>query len=245
MAGGIQLLDENIIISPNLDTWADIGSGTDFATWDDWTQWATNPDDLEWESQRADLGVSTDFTLSIETDASGEVTYEVYVSNTGAFSGEETTHTIAPGDTNIEAFTGQFFYIVTTISSTDGTQPTLRDQSFTSSDETFRRRLVNQNTANLSGVASAKELDLGFAYSKIVTIFMTPHQPGGWVVPDYWADGYTETAPPIFPNIVQKTFGSPKISLATYDGVYTEGVVDIEVVYLPGISMIDGNLVRS
>ena len=87
-------------------------------------------------------------------------------------------------------------------------------------------------------------LDLSFAYSKIVTIFMTPHQPGGWVLDDYWADGYTETAPPIFPNNVSKDLPTPEISLATHEGIYTNAVVDIEVVYLPAMTLVDGNLTR-
>lgn len=243
MAEGIFLEDENIIISPNQDTWAELGSGTDYPTWADWTDWATNPDDLEWQSDVTDLGVPAYFTVQIETDGSGVISYDIVVSETGVFNGEETTTTITEGDTDIEAFYGQYFYITTNIQS-DGSQPTLRTQTFTTSDEVFRRRILNQNTANWSGVASAKEVELPFEASKIVTIFMTPHQPGGYVLADYWADDYTETAPAIFPNIVEKTLSSPKISLATYEGIYTEGVVDLEVVYLPAMSLIDGNLTR-
>lgn len=242
---GIQLVDENIIISPNRATWADLGAGTDYPTWADWNDWAEDPEDLVWTTDIVDLGEITAFTLEILTEGSGDIEYKVHTSDSGLFNGEETTVDILAGD-NVEAFSGKLFYIETRIIA-NGSVPTLRSQSFTSSNEVFRKRILNLNTAILPGAASTKELEelITWNYSKIVTMIITPLQPGGYVEADYWADTYTEVAPPVFPNIVSKEFGNPRISLATYEGIYTEGACDVEVVYMPGITLQeDGNLVR-
>jgi hypothetical protein len=227
---GIQNLDTNLIEAPSTSTWDDITS------WDTWTNWTGEPAaQLTWLTEQLDLGSSQYFNLQVATQATGSVSeYSVYVSDTGAFAGEETVTTINPGDTNIEGFYGQYVIILVTVDYVAASgAPNISSVTANATSERLEIVLTDINSADLTGSTTAKQLVLPRNVSKVVSMFVQPHQPGLYVASDYVADDYFESAPPVFSNIADKDRLIPKVSFATYEGIYTNSIFDIKLAVLP------------
>jgi len=227
---GIFNADTNLIESPSTSTWADLTS------WEDYTTWTGVPaTQLTWLSDTIDLETTQYFNLQVSSVVNGTISeLIVYTSTTGEFNGEETQTTITPGDTNIEGFYGQYAIVKITVDYVETLgPPTITSISTTATSERLELIQTDINSANLSGGLQAKELSIGRNASKVVSMFIQPHQPGGYFVDDYVADDYVETSPPVFSNIVDKDRNTPKVSFATYEGIYTNSVFDIKIAILP------------
>mgnify|MGYP003624310730 FL=1 len=227
---GIFNLTTNLIEAPSTSDWSDL------TTWDAWNNWSGEPAaQLTWLSEQLDLESSQYFNLQVSTTAIGTVSeYTVYVSQTGSFAGEETSTTITPGDTNIEGFYGQYVVVLVTVDYDAASgPPSISDISATATSERLEIVLTDINSADLNGGLQAKELVLPRKASKVVSMFIQPHQPGGYFTVDYVAPDYVETAPPVFANIAEKDRLIPKVSFATYEGIYTNSVFDIKLAVLP------------
>ena len=220
----------NVIEAPSTSAWSENTS------WENWTSWTGTPAaQLTWLTDTLDLGSSVYFNLTISTQAVGTISeYVVYVSTTGQFNGEETATTITPGDNNIEGFYGQYVVVKITVDYVPASgDPQITSINTNATSERLEIVLTDINSADLSGSLTAKELVLGRNVSKVVSMFIQPHQPGGYFAEDYVDTDYIETAPPVFGNISDKDRTSPKISFATYEGIYTNSVFDIKVAVLP------------
>lgn len=229
-------LDETngVIVAPNTGTWADIGAGTDFPTWDDWKNYSTTPSDLTWLTEVLDLGEIAYFNLETTVEALGSVSYTVYTSTTGAFAGEEASTTINAGDTNITAFYGQYVTVLITVAAVGGVTPILQDVSLRASSERFSILKYDLDTTALTGSLSGGfTIDPGRSVSKILSMRITPQQPGPYFEADYVADDYVETNNPAYPAIASKTNTAPKVVFTTDGGAYTNSIFDVELQCLP------------
>jgi len=231
---GLLDIENNVITAPNTGTWADIGSGTDFPTWDDWKNWSTTPSNLTWGTEVLDLTESVYFNLEVDIEATGSVSYTVYTSTTGAFAGEEVSTTINAGDTNISAFYGRFVTVLITVAAVGGQTPVLQEVSLKASSERFSILKYDLDTTTLTGSLSGGfQIDPGRSVSKILSMRITPQQPGAYFEADYVADDYVATSNPAYPAIASKSNTAPKVVFTTDGGAYTNSIFDVELQCLP------------
>ena len=230
------ILDEinGVVTAPNSGTWADIGSGTDFETWDDWKNWSTTPATVTWLTDILDLGSAQYFNLELSVEATGTVSYSVYTSPTGAFTGEETVTAISSTATNISAFYGRFVTVLVTAAPAGGSTPQITAVSTRASSERFSILKYDLDTTTLTGTTSGGfEIPVGRSVSKVLSMRITPQQPGPYFEPDYVADDYVEATAPAYPAIASKSNTAPKVVFTTDGGAYTNSIFDIELQVLP------------
>ena len=214
------------IIPFNTGTWSDL-SGT---TWDNFSSWISEPESpLNWSLLRVDLGRITYFNLQIECQAEGEVSYEVYTSETGAFNGEETTTVISAGDTDIPAFYGRYYVIAVQVERT-GKLNTLDNVNVTATTETFLISRSGINSSSFAGTASSRTLPLDRNVSHIWSIDIKATSSTHtlqWYVTDY------PTSNTLIPVINSKTRTGPTFKLIGLDNVARDGIIDYEIVAMP------------
>lgn len=228
-------LQTGIVVPNDTGTWADAPS-----TWEDWGAWAYAPaTPLLWLTNVIDLGESKDFTLNITTVANGDVTYDVYTSDTGVFGGEETVTSISATATGVGAFTGQFVIVAVKVAITSGIN-TLSSVDLAASDKTVDIRLNSVDTSTLTGTSSARQLSLPRTPSKVVHMQITPEELGtAFDIEAYVTANATSTQ--LIPRIVSRT--TPvTIALQGRDGVDRDGVCDIQLSVLPEQFMDGANL---
>lgn len=224
----------NTILPNNAATWAEY-SGT---TWANWTAWTGTPaDPLVWITDILDLGTVQTFNLNIETQATGTVSYTVFVSDTGAFAGEESETQINPGDTNIASFSGQFVAVAVSVAADSG--PTvIETMSLRTNNQTLSLKFSDIDTSTLPGTVDARVLESDRAISGILNMLITPKE-----VVDYSVDAYvtnTPTSKTVVPRIVDKS--QLTFALVGVDNQPRDAVVDIVVEALPLQSMSGNNL---
>lgn len=84
------------IIPTGSTTWADLGSSP-FGNWENWTSWNPTPNNIE-VSETIDAGTSAYRVPLIWTETLGDFSVTVDISDTGTFTGEQTTLTFATDD---------------------------------------------------------------------------------------------------------------------------------------------------
>ena len=224
---------EDIIFSPNTGTWADL------TTWDDWANWATAPTDpMIYGIECIDLGRSQVFNLIIETAAQGDVTYYVYTSNTGAFTGEETTTVIQPGDTDVPGFSGRFVIVMLSVAQTVGT-PTIFSTIVRASTESNTITLNDVDTSLLSGTTAGRVLSLPRVIGAATNMQITVKHVSNYTLDVYVTD--YPTCNTVLPRIIDKV--TPTIALIGLDNVPRDGVVDIKLDYVAAGQRSGNNLI--
>ena len=219
----------------NTGMWSDL-SGT---TWNSWSSWVNEPaDPMIWLTNVLDLQETIDFCLQISTVANGTVSYSVYVSDTGAFAGEETTTNIASGATGVAGFTGRYVIIAANVARTNGIN-TLYGVDVRASNNSINIRLNNIDTSTLAGTSSERTLVLPRAVSKIVNMEITPHELASAYTLDLYVSS-TQTSKQVVPKIVSKSISTPKIALVGLDNQPRNATVDVLITALPEQYM-DGN----
>lgn len=231
------VLDEiNGVVNP-----VDTGEWADYTAWDAWGAWEQSPSDpLVWLADVIDLGEVQDFVLDIVTDANGTVSYEIYVSDTGEFDGEETVTTIDPGDSGISAFRGRFVLVAISVAVTSGVN-TLNNVQITASNRTVDIKLNAVDTSTLSGTVNARQLALPRTPAKVVHMQITPEEVDAFNI-DAYVTAYP-TSTQLIPRIVSRTV-PVTIALQGRDGVDRDGVCDVTLSVLPEQFM-DGNNLRT
>lgn len=189
----------NTIVPVNTGTWA---SST--GTWAAFTSWVGQPaDPMIWLSELVDLGSTIDFTLRITSVYTGAISYDVYVSSTGQFGGEETVTTIIEGDEDIAAFRGRYVLVAAKVARGSGLN-TLSSLEIIAARNRFDLIFTDVNSTELSGDIYGRVIDLGRRVSKILMMSLsTREDPAG---DSYFADNYI---------------------LADYVGSYTENYIDL------------------
>jgi len=223
----------NSIEPQNTGSWTDLGS-----TWDESPNWNPTATELVWISEPIVLDASQTINLVIESSAQGSVEYEVYASDTAAFAGEETVTTIAQGATGVSAFSGQYFYIVATVTNTS-VLPLLEAFDITTNQKTSTKLSLNDiDTSTLDGTVSARELDFGRTVSGVKNLQITVKEVSDFTLESYVTDYPTSNT--LLPRIVNKT--TPSIALVGLDNVPRDAVVDVVAEVLPEQYMAGNNL---
>lgn len=211
--------------SANADDWSDLQSSP-YGTWANWRHWNTNPQNLQLridddllESKLRSPRISfTDLNATI-TSAS------LKISDTGAFSGEETTYTFVAG-TEVEVIAGRYYRWNFTFTGIGGLIAEVYDivQIY---DETLTTiTLKNVNTASLQTSTGHRIVE--HSLGTVDHCEITAHDTFTWVdrayaLPDDWNEN---TITPI-PGIITK---SPlTIILRDHFGVEVDGIVDITI----------------
>lgn len=229
-------LDEvnNIVVPNNDSTW------DDYTSWDAWTSWIGSPaDPLVWLTDVIDLGVEGTFNLEIETDADGTVSYSVFTSSEGTFSGEETQTDIASGDTSVSSFSGRYVIVAVYVTA-DSSINIIRGISLKANNRTIALKFNDIDTSTLSGTNTARVLSSDRAISGIVNMQITPKAVDAYDVDMYVSN--TPTSTTVIPKIIDKS--ALTFALVGIDNQPRDAVVDIVVEALP-LQYMDGNNLRS
>ena len=172
------------VIPENTGTWADFSG----ETWADWTQWINAPaDPLIHSLPPTDLTANVYFNLTTQASVVGNLTYDIHVSQTGAFAGEETTTTItapAPGEItgNLSAFYGRYVLVQANIASTSGLT-SIHDLTYTVTNEPFVIRLNDLDITQLTANGNAYIVPLGKTVGAVTNMQTTPNlSPDGNVL---------------------------------------------------------------
>lgn len=213
-----------------VNTWAAAASWTDF------TNYAGTNLPLTWTSEIQDLGETKWFTLDIQTSVVGRVEhYDIFVSETGLFGGEETVTRVTEGDFNIPAFYGRYYVVQVLITGTE-----MRSMTMTASSETKTLRLNDINTSTLSGTNTARTLPISYPISAVLDIDIKPKTPTAYAVNLYVSD--TATSSVLIPMVVSKSSTAPTIALYGIDNDPRDGVIDVTITALPRMVMFAGNI---
>ena len=222
----------NTVLPANTATWADLN------TWASWTSWSGTPaDPLVWFSDVIDLGESTTFNLAIDCEANGIVSYSVMTSDTGLFSGEETQTDIAPGDTGINSFSGQFILVVISVTAEGGLN-TISSVNIRANTRTIKVRINDLDTSTLSGTTSARVLEVDRSIGGVINWQITPKQISAYNIDVYVTNSPTSTH--LVPQFISKT--SLTFALVGVDNHARDGVVDMSLEVLPEQYMQGNNL---
>lgn len=252
------------VVAGSNSTWA----ATSSTTWDNLTTWNLVPaDPLIWVAAPVDLGVVDYFNIKVSADFQGDLRkYEVWVSTTGAFNGEETKFTINEGDSNIPAFYGRYVAVGAWVYK-GGNNAELYDLQITASTFNLDISRVDINTSTLptwasvdstATVAQARVLDIGRKVSSVVDAHITPRfittASTGYSVPGdqfQYFEQFNYGAVTL-PSIVKKRIVTTATSVASgvglvfvlqnQNGDFIDNTVDVRVRCLPEQYMSNGQL---
>lgn len=214
---------QNQYVSTNADTWSSIGSSP-YGSWTNWNIWNTSPNNLQIRLDD-DLNTSALRTPNLILGYYGTLAITLKVSDTGTFSGEETTYSLTFGQTY--AITSARYYRWNiTISSLNG-YPAMLESFLTSYDTNYTiEELRSVNTASLQTSTGYRivEHNLGV----VNNCQITAHDTFNWVdrayaLPDSWSENIIT---PI-PGIISKN--PLTITLRDHFGVEVDGTVDITI----------------
>lgn len=205
-------------------------------TWGTFGSYANQTQTIKWTAPRIDLGAVQYFTLNIQSEFIGELSYLIHVSDTGIFGGEQSEYYIQEGDLNVNSFYGQFVYVTAIVKGDE-----LRRMTITSNTNTVSYRIPNVNTSTLSGTATARVIPLPTSVSSIKDINIEPKAATPYAVNLYVSD--TATSVILIPVVVSKSATAPSFALYGIDNDPRDGIVDITVTALPRQVMLGGNLI--
>jgi hypothetical protein len=212
-------------------TWSQL-SGT---TWNDFTNFVLEPQEIRWTSPLIDLGDPRYFTLNIDLDCAGGCSFLVSVSSTGAFNGEHKEILIRNNDINVPSFYGQFVYVTAFVTGQE-----LRRMTITNDTSYDFIRLQDVNSSTLPGSNTARTIVLPRSVSSIVDIVIQPKAATSYPVNLYVSDTATSTV--VIPIVLSKNRLQPTFALYGIDNDPRDAVVDILVTALPRMVMENNNL---
>lgn len=234
------------IITTNATTWEDLGAGDSagqntIQTWEDWTSWTPEPvTPLTWATLPIDFGSKQFFNITWNIVCEGVPTFTVYTSLTGAFAGEETATTVSVGDTDIEAFYGQYVILFISVAQQDGGgPPSILSFNWETNARALNITQYDVDSSTLNGATNAREIVMPRTVSKVLSINLTA-QATEYVADSYVAIDYVDDTAPVFPNIVSKTRTAPQITFITTSGTKSDAIFDLAMTALPEQFM-DGN----
>jgi hypothetical protein len=215
---------------------------TGFGRWDAVTSWSTftsyttgkNP--IRWTSPLIDIGEVKYFTIAVQTEFDGDLSFRIHVSNENRFAGEEREYIIENGQLSINAFYGQFVYVTAYVTGAE-----LRRMSITTSSEKNTVFLSDVDTSTLGGTVSNRVITLPYPASQVVDMKIEPKAPTPYAVNLYVSD--TPTSEVLIPVVKSKAAAAPSFVLYGIDNDPRDGVVDITLTTLPRQAMISGNMV--
>lgn len=167
---GIYDSSTNSFVAPNTGTWANLTS------WSSWINWTQKPaETFTFVTDIYERGPIDYFNIVTQSRvANGTITYRVFTSNTGNFSGEETITTITPNSNDISAFYGKYYAIEANVASTGGLAR-LESLTVTSTDASLDLKFNNIETANLTQTANGAVISLPRLCSAVLNMQITLH----------------------------------------------------------------------
>ena len=255
-------LDINLgyVVPNDISTWVDTTSTT-WANFSTWNLVPANP--LIWGAPVIDLGSVQDFNILISASYDGTIAYDVYVSNTAFFQGEETITSITDEQTDIPAFYGRYVVVVAKVYK-ESNLNILRSLKVTAQRKYFDILHTDIISSGLDGNISGRILPLGRTVSKVLTVDLIGRAPAGsgyvatgylvddyfestglYIIDDYFVADYITTAgfnTLSLPFLVSKDRTGPVVCLCDQNGNYTEGEFDARITVLPEQYMSNGQL---
>lgn len=226
------------IYPASTSTWSGLTS------WDSWTNWAyTTNNTIIWHTQPMSLGLnSTNVNLNITCVSTGQVSYRVYTSNTGAFAGEETETIIANDATNVPSFRAAFIKVV--VYATKLTQAlNIQEITVTAKTPTANTLYFNDiDSSQLQGTITERKIPVS-GIGTILDMKIMPHEVAAYPLDVYVANTATSTY--VVPKIISKSASSPSFALVGMDNHVRDAVVDIVLRTLNPCYMSGNNLVSN
>jgi hypothetical protein len=218
-------------IAPNNDDWSDV------VTWAAFTRWNNNPGNLVLRVD--DDLLTTDVRCpTLDIAYQGSLSLTLKISDTGTFTGEETTYTFTLG-TAVTVIAGRYYRWTVTVAPSGTTVPEIALVSADYSQIFTTEIYKSVSTSTLAGTVSARTVPL--VMGTVLAVQLTPHGDFTWVdrayaLPDAWSE--TTIAPKA--SIISK---SPlTICLRDDFGVAVDGTVDIQVVGIGKIVLTDNGV---
>lgn len=227
------------IYPESTSTW----SGLSSTTWDSWKEWAYSTEDsIVWYMPDINLGqIAKNFTLDIETVAEGSVSYKIYTSLTGDYTGEETETIVEAGATNVPSFFGRFVFVVVIVTKT-GSMPTLTNTNIKVNDSAVLEfRLPNTDTTELAGSTTGRWFQVNKPISAVTDLTIVPHETSSPYNLDVYVTN-TPTSTYLIPKVISKDPSAITFALVGVDNHARDGIVDITVRALPKQYMSGNNL---
>ena len=225
-----------------LDTASGTVKANGTSRWGDLTSWSvfnsyiTSYQTIKWTAPLLDLGAVQYFTLAIEAEFDGELSYLIHISETGAFAGEETEYYIEEGDMNVPGFYGRYIYVTTVLNGKE-----LRRIQITANTVVKEYIIPNVDSSTLSGTNTNRVIDLPTPVSLIKDIHIQVKAATSYAVNLYVSD--TATSEILIPVVKSKSGTSPAFALYGIDNDPRDGIVDITIKALPKQIMYGGNIV--
>lgn len=209
----------------------------DLTTWNEYKDWIAVKDPIKWTAPVIDIGSVRYFTVEVVAEFTGTAShYDIAVSETGEFAGEETVYKIQDGDTNVSAFYGRYVYVTVTINGTELNRMTVTTRTNTN---TFYYN--NISTSTLSGSSSARQLPITNPISQVVDMDITVVATTAYNMDVYVTD--TPSSQTLIPVVISKSGTTPTFKLVGLDNQNRDGIVDIRVRALPRQAVVSGNMV--
>ena len=217
---------------PRPRTWLSL-AGT---TWATFTKYGGQNLPIIWTSDIIDLGEVRDFCLEITTATDGQITkYQIAVSDSQAFAGEESLVEIQDGNSNVASFRGQYVRVKTYCSGSQMTSQDIQAQ-FTP----VTRKLYDINTSTLTGTAANRVLTIDPPLGNILRMDISVKAATSYAVNLYVSD--TANSEVLIPVVKSKSAAAPSFALYGIDNDARNGVVDIEITAMPRQMMAGNNL---
>lgn len=220
-------------------TWA----GLSGKTWDYWTTWAYSTNSqIIWVTDPISLGANpSNVNLKITCVSTGQVSYKIYTSNTGAFSGEEVETLVPHGSQNIPSFRARFIQVVVY---SDRVSDPLNIQEITietrtpSATELFFNDI---DSSQLQGTVNERFIPVEDGIGTILDVKILPHEVTAYNLDVYVTN--TPTSTYVVPKIISKSASSPSFALVGLDNHPRDAVVDIVLKTLNRCRMVGNNIV--
>jgi hypothetical protein len=208
-------------VSGNADDWGDLSS----STWSAWNRWNDNNQGVSIRLDD-DLASSTVRTATLQINLQGDPTYQLKISNTGAFAGEETTINFSAGTTYAIPAGRYYRWTITVAEGSTGLVPEIRNffTVYGTNVGTDYQRAID--TSTLGGTISARTVTHNFG--TVYSVDMTTYNSTIWT-DRYYAlpDSFSVSTISPVPGIVST---SPlTIVLRDHMGVAVDGFVDITI----------------
>ncbi len=236
---GIYDYNSRTIYPASTSTWSGL-SGT---TWADWSTWNYEvSDQIIWATDPIDLGLNpTNVNLNITCVSTGSVSYRIYTSDTGEFSGEEVEYVVEHGSQNIPSFRSRFILVVVY---SDRVADNLNIQEITIEATTPRANDIYINdvdSSQLSGSVTERFIPVPATIGTIMDVKITPHEVTAYDLDVYVTNTATSTY--VVPKIISKSVSSPSFALVGLDNHPRDAVVDIVLKTLNRCYMSGNNIV--
>jgi hypothetical protein len=209
---------------------------SDLTNWRAYKDWISIRRPIKWTAPLLDIGSVRYFTINVNTEFQGTPShFDIAVSETGEFAGEETLYKILEGNTNVSAFYGRYVYVSFTVNGTE-----LSRMTVSTSTQTSEITFTNINTSTLSGTAAARQLPITNPISQVVSMDIRVVATTAYNMDVYVTDAPTSTA--LVPVVVSKSGTTPTFRLVGLDNQARNGIVDISIQALPRQAVVGGNL---